>query len=96
MRARLIQSLKLIDKAGGIMERKVWSVPKNEKYPDSIRYRLAYIPAGQKLPSVLYDNHYPKGHHKHLAGRETPYEFSGLEQLLADFSRDIEAQNENA
>jgi hypothetical protein len=91
MRAKLIHWQKLVDPAGGIEERKIWDFSKSEKYPDGIRYRLAYIKAGQDSPVVLYDNHYPKGHHKHVAGRETAYQFSGVEQLLADFRQDIEA-----
>lgn len=92
MRARLIHWEKLIDESGGIEERKIWNVPKNEKHPDGIRYSLAYIPAGKKSPSVLFDNHHPKGHHKHLGGEETPYAFAGVEKLLADFRREIEAR----
>ena len=91
MKARLIHSLKLIDEAAGIEERKVWEVPKDERNPDGTRYRLAYIPAGQKEPAVLYDNHHPKGHHKHIRGRQTVYKFTRVENLLNDFRRDIEA-----
>jgi len=90
LKARLIHSLKLIDEAAGIEEHKVWAVPKDEKHPEGVRYRLAYIPSGQKEPAVLYDNH-PKGHHKHIRGQQTVYEFTGVESLLNDFRRDIEA-----
>ena len=55
-----------------------------------MRYRLAYIPKGAKTPIVLYDNHHPKGHHKHIRGHEMPYDFSGPEKLLKDFERDIQ------
>lgn len=91
MRARLIHWHKLIDETGGIEEHKIWEVPRNEKHPDGIRYRLAYVQAGEKAPSVLYDNHHPKGHHRHFKGREAIYQFSGVEALLADFRSDIEA-----
>ena len=91
MTARLIHWQKLIDDFGGIEERKIWEVPKDGKNPDGIRYSLAYIPAGQKRPVVLYDNHQPKGHHKHIEGQQFSYEFSGVENLLKDFHRDIEA-----
>lgn len=88
--ARTIHHLKLIDAAGGIEERIIWSVPKSAKYPDGVRYRLAYIHQGDKKPVVLYDNHYPKGHHRHIQGQEQVYDFSSVEQLLADFGRDVE------
>lgn len=88
---RLIHHLKLVDDTGGTEERVIWEVPKAARNPDGIRYRLAYIPKGAKDPAVLYDNHHPKGHHKHIAGRQVAYEFRGVETLLADFARDIGA-----
>ncbi len=89
--SRKIHHLKLIDASGGIEERIIWEVPKSAKCPDGIRYRLAYIPKGSDTPSVLYDNHHPKGHHKHLRHRQFPYRFTDVEQLLEDFGRDVEA-----
>ena len=94
--AKRLWSFKHIDEAKGREEHKVWEVPRDMKNPDGIRYRLVYIQAGQKTPAVLYDNHYPKGHHKHINGREIAYEFSGLENLIRDFERDVEAFDENA
>lgn len=49
------------------------------------------LSAGQRTPAVLYDNHHPKGHHKHIGGRQSAYQFSSVEDLLRDFRRDIEA-----
>jgi YD repeat-containing protein len=89
-KAQLLHSLKLVN-AEGIEERKIWAVPVDEKNPDGIRYRLAYIPAGRKIPEVLYDNHHPKGHHKHVEDRQYDYAYTGLENLILDFCRDIEA-----
>ena len=90
-KAKLIHSFKVVDRVKGIIEWKIWEVPADEKNPDGIRYRLANIPVGRKTPAVLYDNHHPKGHHKHLEGRETGYEFSGVVDLIRDFLQDIEA-----
>lgn len=95
-KARLLHFFRGIDEVKGRKEGKVWTVPIDEKNPDGIRYRLVYIPAGRKIPAVLYDNHHPKGHHKHIDGQEIAYEFSGFESLLEDFKRDIEVFNENA
>lgn len=39
---------------------------------------------------VGYDNHYPKGPHKHLLDEEYSYNFQNLDQLLADFDSDVE------
>ena len=90
-KAKLIHSFKLIDRVKGLMERKVWEVPQDEKNPDGIRYRLVYIPVGQESPAVLYDNHHPKGHHKHIDGLEIAYDYSEFENLLKDFRQDVEA-----
>jgi len=95
-KARLLHFFRDIDEAKGRKECIAWAVPIDEKNPDGIRYRLVYIPAGRKTPAVLYDNHHPKGHHKHIDGQEIAYEFSGFESLLEDFKRDIEAFNENS
>ena len=95
-RAKLLHFFRDIDDVKGRKEGKVWTVPIDGKNPDGIRYRLVYIPAGHKKPAVLYDNHHPKGHHKHIGGREIAYEFSGIESLFEDFERDVEAYNENA
>ena len=89
--SRLIHRLKLVDEDGGIEERVIWEVPASRRNPQGIRYRLAYIPKGAERPAVLYDNHHPKGHHKHVGGLQLPYEFAGVERLLEDFGRDIEA-----
>lgn len=89
--AQLIHYLKLVDDAGATEERVIWCVPRSVTNPDGIRYRLAYIPKGAKTPAVLYDNHHPKGHHKHVSGHQAAYEFGGVERLLEDFRRDIEA-----
>jgi YD repeat-containing protein len=95
-KGRLRHSFRDIDQLKGRKEGKVWTVPADEKNPDGIRYRLVYIPAGRKSPAVLYDNHHPKGHHKHVDGQEVPYEYRSFENLLKDFRRDIEAFHEDA
>ena len=50
---------------------------------------MALILAGEKTPAILYDNHHPKGHHRHAQGAEEPYEFVDIEQLIADFMADV-------
>lgn len=80
---------------GGIDERVIWQVPRSHRQPEGIRYRLAYIRKGGKSPAVLYDNHHPKGHHKHLEGRQFSYEFGGVEKLIEDFEKDVEKANAN-
>lgn len=45
---------------------------------------------GQTL--VGYDNHHPKGHHRHFGEREEAYSFTDLETLKNDFKADLEVE----
>lgn len=86
----LLLHKKRIHEDGAIEESIVWIVPRSSKNPEGVRYRLAFILKGAKTPSVLYDNHHPKGHHKHIGPNEVSYDFSSIERLLADFDKDVE------
>lgn len=88
-KATLLLRLKRTDMDGDIIEQVVWQVPQDSRQPEGIRYRLAFIPLGAKRPAVLYDNHHPKGHHKHVAGAEVPVRFHDWERLMAEFEGDI-------
>jgi Family of unknown function (DUF6516) len=79
---------KTTDEQGNIRELAIWWVELNPYQPDGIRYRLALVLAGEKIPAVLYDNH-PKGHHRHIEGVEEPYQFVDVEGLIADFMADV-------
>ncbi|MBK1703889.1 hypothetical protein CKO40_04845 [Halochromatium glycolicum] len=39
---------------------------------------------------VRYDNERGKGDHKHICDTEVAYQFVGIDQLLADFIRDLD------
>ena len=39
---------------------------------------------------VGYDWHYGKSAHRHYGGAESPYSFTTVDELLADFARDVE------
>lgn len=88
-RATLVLRQKLVTPEGHIVERTVWTVPRQRGTPEGVRYRLALILRGERQPAVLYDNHPPKGHHRHFEGVEQPYVFREVEQLLSDFDRDV-------
>jgi Family of unknown function (DUF6516) len=88
MPAVLIAKAKEIRDDGSIVEIVIWELPElltpsTHRY----KYRLYYGAAG--LPRVRYDNERGKGDHRHLGDREEDYLFTTLEQLLADFERDI-------
>jgi hypothetical protein len=50
------------------------------------RYRLVFmfIRSGEETPTILYDNHHPKGHHRHIGKHEEPYKFLTARRLVPD------------
>jgi hypothetical protein len=89
-RATVLLREKMTDERGNLREMVIWRVPPTPQQPDGVRYRLALILAGDTKPTILYDNHHPKGHHRHVASTEEPYLFSDVERLIADFMADVE------
>lgn len=87
--AELILRERTTDEKGNLYEIVIWKVRPSERQPDGVRYRLALMRAGERVPAVLYDNHHPKGHHRHLRGVEEAYGFVGVERLVADFMADV-------
>ena len=55
------------------------------------KYRLAYVVNGDCV--LRYDNEAGKGDHRHYAGKDSHYEFSDPDALLADFQSDIARWN---
>jgi hypothetical protein len=87
--AKLILHDKVILGSGVIVEIKIWEVW-SDRYPDGYKYSLYGIYGGKVL--VGYDNHHPKGHHRHIGDVEMEYGFSGPEKLRNDFKADLERQ----
>jgi len=87
--AAVVLREKTTDEQGNVREMVIWQVEPNPRQPEGIRYRLALILAGEKAPAVLYDNHHPKGHHRHIEGVEEPYQFMNVDRLIADFMVDV-------
>lgn len=88
-RATPIRREKIIDEDGNILELVIWRVPLTAQSPAGVRYRLAFVRTGETTPAVPYDNHSPKGHHRHIEGMEEAYAFAGVGQLLVDFTEDV-------
>lgn len=78
------------DEQGNLYELVIWRVPVSPRQCEGVRYRLAFVRAGEKEPAVLYDNHHPKGHHRHLEGIEEAYEFLDADRLIEDFLGDVQ------
>lgn len=66
----------------------VWVVPEPlAGSAHTFKYRLALVAHGECV--LRYDNEAGKGDHRHAHGSEARYRFSTLDQLFADFTRDI-------
>ncbi len=87
---KLLFHEKATDEEGNLFEAKIWRVPVSTRYREGIRYRLAFVACGEKSPAVLYDNHHPKGHHRHFGPIEEPYDFQDVDLLIEDFRRSIQ------
>ena len=84
-RAKLILRRKWTDERGNLYEMVIWKVDRSTLYLEGVRYRLAFIRSGEEGPALLYDNHHPKGHHRHVGGVEEPHSFVTARRLVADF-----------
>ena len=73
---------------GIVVELTVWHVTRSAQYPEGFKYSFFAVKNGGVL--VGYDNHEPKGHHRHFGGIEEAYVLSGLGKLRADFRNDLE------
>lgn len=88
MKAELLYRSKSILSDDAIVEMVIWKVPR--PVPGSLHaynYRLFYGYDGRRI--IAYDNERGKGDHKHADGEERPYNFSTVDQLIADFLDDI-------
>jgi hypothetical protein len=55
------------------------------------KYRLAYVV--HEVCVLRYDNEVGKGDHRHYGNKESAYNFTTPDQLIADFQRDIARWN---
>jgi hypothetical protein len=94
MRAIPLIRKKLTHEDGSVTEVVVWRIPSDARRSEHVRYRMAFIPRNHKRPAVLFDNHDPKGHHKHVDGVEDRYPFSDVSALIADFDKEVERWKE--
>jgi len=93
MPAQLITRFKDVTADGGILDLVIWKVP--EPVPPTehgYKYRAVYVVNGQRI--VGFDNEHGKGDHCHLDGKEMPYAFTGVDQLIEDFIAAVAARRE--
>jgi hypothetical protein len=87
-RAVLLQHDEIYDEEGWRVVIKIWKVPASRTSPEGVDYSLSLIsPSGER--AVGYDNHWPKGHHRHVLEEEGPYAYEGIDSLIADFKADV-------
>ena len=66
----------------------VWEVSESlEGSEHQYRYRLALVIKGECV--MRYDNEAGKGDHKHIGSKESDYNFTDIDRLLADFWNDV-------
>lgn len=91
MSARLITRFKNVNPDGSILELVVWRVPKPVPPSEHVfKYRAAFVVNGERV--VGFDNERGKGDHCHVDGREAPYRFTTVEQLVEDFIAAVSAR----
>ena len=91
MAAQLITSIKNINPDGSILEVVIWKVPKPVPPTEhGYKYRAVYVVDGVRI--VGFDNERGKGDHCHIDGKELPYAFKGVDQLLEDIIAAVETR----
>ena len=88
MKAVLLLRSKEVLSDGAIVEMVIWRAPVS--VPGSrhrYKYSLYYGRDGVRI--IGYDNERPKGYHCHIDGREAPYAFTGVDQLIEDFLTEV-------
>lgn len=91
MKAALITKFKNMTADGGVIELVVWKVPAPVPPTEhGYKYRAVYTLDGVRI--VGFDNERGKGDHCHLNGKEVPYTFVSVEQLVEDFISAVAAR----
>ena len=91
MAAQLITAIKNINPDGSLLEIVIWKVPKPVPPTEhGYKYRAVYVVDGVRI--VGFDNERGKGDHCHINGKELPYAFKGVDQLLEDFIAAVETR----
>jgi len=91
MAAQLITAIKNINPDGSLLEIVIWKVPKPVPPTEhGYKYRAVYVVDGVRI--VGFGNERGKGDHCHIDGKELPYAFKGVDQLLEDFIAAVETR----
>jgi hypothetical protein len=92
MKAVQLVRTRIIYSERAFAELALWQVPKRVAGSvHQFKYRLAYVVDGGCV--LRYDNEVGKGDHRHFDRRESNYNFTTPDRLIADFQRDIARWN---
>ena len=81
-------SRRIVYDDGVILQMKIVVVPTPVRgSAHSLKYSLFYGRAGERI--LAYDNEAGKGDHVHRGDRQSDYIFTTVEQLVADFLREV-------
>jgi len=90
MKAELLIRERVVYPGGALVEMAVWRLPEPSRPSrHRFKYRLAYVVSGRR--ALGYDNERGKGDHRHVGEREEPFTFTSIEDLLAEFTSEVEA-----
>lgn len=74
-----------------MIELVVWKVPTPVPPTEhGYKYRAAYSLNGERI--VEFDNERSKGDHRHMDGKQLPYTFERMDQLVEDFIAAVSAR----
>lgn len=94
MAASLLLSQRLGLSETEFVEILVWRVPRSVRGSDhGFKYSLALVSRGVCV--LRYDNEAGKGDHRRVGDLETPYRFTDLDTLWADFWADVRTWKKN-
>lgn len=91
MPAELITRFKDITSDGAILEVVIWKVPAPVP-PTEHGYKFSAVYVVDGVRVVGFDNERGKGDHCHVEGKQKPYRFTGVEQLIEDFIAAVAAR----
>ena len=84
MKAQELLNARIKQGDDAFAELRVWRLPKPVRSSTHLfKYRLAFVTAGVCV--LRFDNEAGKGDHCHIGSVETPYMFTSVDNLLADF-----------
>jgi hypothetical protein len=89
MKAEKLLQKRLVLAEASFVDIKIWRVPEPVRGSlHDIKYSLALVAEG--ICRLRYYNEASKGDHKHIGLDEVQYTFSSLDELQADFWKDVE------